>query len=185
MKSLTGLVMISLVIFSAAGPSVQEPDVDYARLELEELRKLAGSWEIRVDSKEGWQGMIYMFVKAGPPIFTDPDACGEAIFDAKLRHEKKRTISLINVASATPTFAGIRKGKRTFIITGVQGRREPFRLQVLPEYTTSFELDEAKLTMDFSRSAPFFLPTKLLELDLDFSKIVWTRGTKLAPGGGK
>ena len=144
----------------------EKQDPGFKRLTEADLAKLRGAWELKVDTKAGWKGSIWLHIIVAAPGH-EREGFGFLVYDAELIGPER--VFLRN--SGGMGFAGVRKGDAWALVAG---GRPPFEVKPTAELMAPFTVANKKLTLDLSRSRSRFWPKKLPELDLDWSKLEWT-----------
>ncbi len=174
MKSIVLFGFLSLLCSFPLQEGEQQKKIAYQRLTLAEMEKLRGSWELKVDSKTGWKGAVYLYVILGA-AGGEREGFGALVYDVDLA-KGKEILRIRNVLLRT--IAGVKQGHMMAMVTTTGRQRAPFEVKPSPELIAPFTVGGNKLTLDFSRSFQHFLPAEVTMLQLDWTKLEWTRSNR-------
>jgi len=176
-------VLFALLAFSTTGKSQEKKeDLPIQRLRNADLKKISGSWEMKVNAK-GWKGIVFLFVVVNEPEGRFSDFCG-LFYDAELT-SIDNTLVFKNQARGGASIVGIKQGEMLALVTTAERSTGDFKINLAPELTAQFKLDGNKLTLDMARSAKNFMPKRLAGIELDWANSEWTRSNRIRWTGGK
>lgn len=164
------LVCGTALLGFVAGAGAQDEPVVLKRADLE---KLAGTWRLKADPKEGWRGTAKLTVRLHP-------ADGKAADFARLLYDYDLTdgtdkLKVSNAPSGGVSVAAVRRGKTDLLVTHKFGQPAPFKATPADALTAPFEVKGDTLTLDLSKSGKAFLPGTLREVRIDWAKSTWER----------
>ena len=177
MRSITVFALIAISMAMAAHGDEQKKEAPFEQLTYAELSKLDGTWEMKVDAKSGWKGVVTLYIMVQGPGGKMDRFC-YMIYDATMDRNNERLFSK-NAFGKGVTFAGVKQGQQFALVAPANPGRGPFEIKTSPELIAPYKLDGKKLTIDMSKSAKSFLPKRLAELEIDWSKTEWTRSDKV------
>lgn len=177
MRSLTicgGCVLAVLASFAVADePPAKE---EFKRVPWADLKPLAGSWKMTVDARSGWKGWLQMnitLVKEDPRGKRAED--GAIQFDFDLSKGKE-------YAKVTNTFAVFfqvaQKGDAVYLVNvgrAAFDRTLPVKVGGPEDVRLEYKLAGDKLSFDASKSHKSFFTQGLVERELPWNKMEWTR----------
>lgn len=142
-----------------------------------DLENLVGVWELKADPKEGWKGTVratFTLYKA------DGKAAdfGRILYDYDLADGTNK-IAFANAPSGGISFAGVKRGKTTMLVTSTMfARPAPFMIDPMANLAAPFELKEDTLILDLSKSHKAFVPSSVSKMQIDWSKSTWVKVKK-------
>jgi hypothetical protein len=161
---------MALVGFVAGAGAQDEPVV----LKRADLEKLAGTWQLKADAKEGWRGTVRVTVSLFPADGKAADFA-RLLYDFDLANGGNK-YEASNYPAGGVAAGALRRGKTDLLVTYKDfGRRPPFKLDPADGVSAPFELKGDTLSLDMSKSGKAFLPGSLAKLQIDWAKSTWER----------
>ena len=168
--------LIGAILISACAVAALRADDEPTALKRADLEKLEGVWELKADPKEGWKGTVRATITMYKVDGKTPDF-GWILYDFDLTNgSNKRKVS--NAPGGGISFAGVRRGKTTLLVSLGQFAQPPFKVDVKDELSAAFEVKDDKLTLDLSKSLKAFAPGTVQEMKIDWGKATWEKVKK-------
>jgi hypothetical protein len=179
MRSSCGVALLVIGAFLAnAGEAQQAKAKDFTVLMRADLVKLVGVWEMKVQTKKGWKGIVRATITLYPAGSKEKDF-GRILYDYDLARGKDK-MSIQNAPLGGIAFAGVKQGNRLLLVTAEReglGPTVPFKVDPKPDLSAPLTLTDGKLVLDVTRSVkPFCFP--LTGFDLEWGRLQFTKGKK-------
>jgi len=161
-------VLMGLAYFAAAA----QQQAEVTQLSRTELEKLAGTWELKVDTKDGWKGVV----RANIVLYARGSAqerFGSITYDVDVSHPDDQQLQAKNARG--PQFTAVRYGDKLLLVTSKE--RAPFKIQPTDETTAPLTLADDQLTLDVSKSSGRFCGP-FSGLDLDWAELRFVKPEK-------
>jgi hypothetical protein len=146
----------------------EPPEFQWLPLQRAHLEKLAGTWELAVDSPTGWKGTLRAQIKVSDAKGKDGNAldygAGSIHYEADLRRGNDAR-KITNVPPGGIRFTGKRQGERLYLVPPKKlgGRLVPFTLS------------GDRLALDASGNPEALFPPEIRGLRLSWRYTEWKR----------
>ena len=161
----------------------------------EDLKKLEGTWELKVNPVNGWKGTVKAIIKLRPEKSNWPSSKGiledgvlklypdngrwlndraQIFYDYDLTRGTDR-FRVVDLTEPYTEFHGAGTSKFQGMIAFPTLESEEEAKESKREHTAIYELKGDTLTVDFAKNLRDFVPRYVRAMNVDWSKAVWQR----------
>ena len=170
--------LLSITCLAAVGANAQQKAADFSRLKRSDLEKLAGVWEMKVDSKKGWTGTLRATITL---YAADSEQKDFALirYDYDLVRDKDK-LSIRNAPGGGIALAGVKRGEKLSLVTAV---REgfvpdvPFEVKPTEELSAPFTVTGDALKLNVSKGVKHFC-FPFADVDLEWGQLQFMKTKK-------
>lgn len=165
--------LIAVLFISTCAVNALRADEEPTALKRADLEQLEGQWELKVDPKVGLNSTVRVTIKLHKSDGNAADF-GRIFYDYSADGYK-----VSNAPVGGISFAGVKRGKTTAIVTSTMfGRQAPFKVEPTEDLSAPFEIKDDVLTLDLSKSQKAFVPKSLNKMKLEWGKTNWEKVKK-------
>lgn len=129
--------------------------------------------ELKADPKDGGKGTVRATIKLYKADGKTDDF-GRILYDYTADGFK-----VTNAPAGGISFAGVRRGKTTSLVTSETfARPAPFKVEPAENLSAPFEVKDDVLTLDLSKSLKAFVPGTAARMKVDWGRATWEKVKK-------
>jgi hypothetical protein len=172
------LLSVACLAVGVGAEAQKKKGQDFTVLKRPDLEKLAGVWEMKVDTKKGWKGTVRATITLFP-AGSKEENFALILYDYDLVRDKDKS-SIRNAPLGGIAFAVMRRGQMLLLVTAERkgiGPTVPFKVVLKEELSAPITVTKDKLEIDVSKSAKHFC-FPMMDFDLPWNQLRFIKNQK-------